>query len=91
MVIKSAVLRMIVDNTGSIGSIFGCTTVVARNMIVILVVIVATIFLFIIRYDIGYAVVVIIVIGYMMVEIMIMVMTIFMGYHSPCCLACLGR
>ena len=64
-----------------------CATAVARNMIVISVIIVATIFLVIIRYDIGSAVVVIIVIGRMTVDIMVMVMTIFMGDHLPYCMS----
>ena len=60
-------------------------------MIVISVIIVATIFLIVIRYDIGSAVVVIIAIGRMMLEIMVVVMTIVMGDHSTCCMACLVR
>ena len=64
---------------------------VARNTIIISVAIVSTIFLVIIRYDIGYALVFFIVIGHTMVEIMVMVMNIFMGDHRPCCLSCLGR
>ena len=60
-------------------------------MIVISVVIVANIFLVIIRYDISSAVVVIIVIGRIMVEIIVMVMNIIMGDHCPCCLACIVR
>ena len=43
MDVKSAVLRMIFNNSKIIGAIIGCATVVYRNMIVILVVIVATI------------------------------------------------
>ena len=60
-------------------------------MIVISVVIVSTIFFVIIRYDIGSAVVVIIFIGRMMVDIIVMLMTIPVGDHRPCCLACLVR
>ena len=79
MAVKGAVLRIIVDNSGIIGAIFGCTAVVARNMIIILVVIVANIFIVIIRYDIVSSVVVIIFIGGMMVEIMFIVMIIDVG------------
>ena len=68
MAIKSAVLRMIVGNSCNIGAIFECAAVVAKNMIVISVVNVATILLVIIRYDIRSAVVVVIFIGSMMVD-----------------------
>ena len=91
MAVKSAVLRVIVDNSRGIGSIFGCTGVVAINTIIIPVVNVDTIFLVILRYDIGSAVVVIIIIGRMMSEIMVMLITIIVKYHCPCFLACLGR
>ena len=84
MAVKSAVLRTIVNNSKSIGAIFGCTVVVARNTIVISFVIVTTIFLVIIRYDIVSTVVLIIVIWRMMVEIMVMVMTIIAGDHHHC-------
>ena len=60
-------------------------------MIVISVVIVPTIFLFIIRYNIGSAVVVIIIIGRMMVDIMVTVMYIVVGDHCTCFMICLGR
>ena len=63
----------------------------ARNTIVILVVIVATILLVIIRYDIGSTIVVIIVIGSMKLEIMVVVMNIVVGYHCPCCMSYIGR
>ena len=91
MAVKSVVLKKISDNSDSIGPIFRCAAVVARNMIVILVIIISTISLFIIRYDIGYAVVAIIVIGRMMVDIMVIVMVITMGDHFPSCISCLGR
>ena len=91
MAVKSAVLIMIFENSGSIGATFGCAAVVARSTIVISVVIVATIFLVITRYDIGSAVVIIILIGNMMLDIMVMVITIVVGDHRPCCLTCLGR
>ena len=91
MAVKSAVLRMTFNNRRSIGSILVCATVVARNMIILSVVIVATIFLVIIRYDIGSAVVVIIIIGRMMVDIMVMVMYIVVGDHCTCFMICLGR
>ena len=91
MAVKSVVLRMIFDNRGSIVAIFRCAVVVDRNIIVTSFVIVSTIFVVIIRYGIGYSVVIIIVIGRMMAEIMFMVTTIFVGYHPPCCLVCLGR
>ena len=84
MVVKIAFLRIIIDNSGIIGAIFLCTTVVARNMIIISVVIVAAISLFIIRYDSGYAIVIIVVIGIIMVDIMVMVMTIVVVDHCPC-------
>ena len=80
MAVKREVIRMIVDNSRSIGAIFECSAVVARNMISVLVVIFATISLVIIRYDIVYAVVIIFVIGRIMVEIMVMVMTISVGF-----------
>ena len=75
MAVKSVVLRMIVDNSGSIGAIFRCAAVVARNTISISVVNVSTIFLVVIRYKI---------IGRTMVEIMVMLMTIIVGDHSTC-------
>ena len=77
---------MIVDNSRIIGAIFRCAAVAARNTIIILVIIVGTIFLAIIRYDIGSAVVILIVIGRMMAEIMVMEMTIVVGYYCSCCL-----
>ena len=91
MEVKSAVLRIIVNNSGSIGAIFGCASVLPSNMILILVVIVATILLVIVIYEISSTVVAINAIGRMMVEIMVMVMTIVLGGHSFCCLAFLGR
>ena len=91
MAVSSMVLRMIVDNSRMIIAILRCVGVVARNIIIILVIFVATIFLVIIRYDIVSSVVVIILIGITMVEIMVMVMNIFLGDHRPCCLTCLGR
>ena len=50
-------------------------------MIIISVVIFATIFLAIIRFDIGSAVVIIVIIGRMMVDTMAMAMTIVVGDH----------
>ena len=91
MTVKSVVLRIIAKNSGIIGAIFGCAAVVTRNKIIISVVIVSTILLVIIRYDIGSAIFVIIFIMHMMIDIMVMVMTIVVGGHRPCCLACLGR
>ena len=60
-------------------------------MIVVSVVIVATIFLVIIRYNIVSSVLFIIAIGRMMVDIMVIVMTIVVRGNHPCCMACLGR
>ena len=74
---KIVVLRMITDNSRSIGAIFGYVAVVPRNTIFIWFVIVANTFLIIIRYYIGSSLAVIIVIGRMMVEIVILVMTIY--------------
>ena len=87
MAVKRAVIRMIINNIRRIGENFGCAAVVARNTITILVIIVATIFLVIIRYDIGSAIVIIIFIGRMLVEIMFIVMNIVVGDHRPCFLA----
>ena len=84
MTVKSAVLRMIAKNSGIIGAIFGCAAVMTRNKIIISVVIVSTILLVIIRYEIGSAIFVIIFIMRMMVDIMVMVMTIVVGDHLPC-------
>ena len=68
----------------------GCAVVVASNMIIISVIIIATILLVLIIYDIGSAIVAIIVIVRLMVDIIVMLITIFVGYHCPCCLLCLG-
>ena len=91
MAVKSGVIRNISKKSRSIGAIFGCAAVVARNIIVILVVIFATILFVIIRYDISSADVLIIVIGHMIVDIMFMLMKLVVEDYRPCCMAYLGR